>query len=233
MDTKRFTGFGTEQGVNREFRLRRPDGTIRHVRSMAHPVIGETGELTELVGTILDITERKKEEAVREQLRRRLIEAQGDERRRIALDMHDQFGQQLSALAMKLSALKRDRDRRTGFQAELAALEAMTRQLDTDLELIVLRLRPSALDHFELTAALAHYVKRWSDSAGVRPDVVVMDISMPGVNGLTATEMLKTEIPETKVLILTRHTDSSYVQQLLSSGASGYLLKQSRWLQDA
>ena len=61
----------------------------------------------------------------------------------------------------------------------------------------------------------------------LRPDVVVMDISMPGVNGLTATEMLKTQSPNTKVLILTRHTDGSYVEQLLRSGASGYLLKQS------
>ena len=61
----------------------------------------------------------------------------------------------------------------------------------------------------------------------LRPDVVVMDISMPGVNGLKATEMLQTQTPDTKVLILTRHTDSSYVQQLLGAGASGYLLKQS------
>ena len=59
------------------------------------------------------------------------------------------------------------------------------------------------------------------------PDVVVMDISMPRVNGLKATEMLKQQSPATKVLILTRHTDSSYVQQLLGAGASGYLLKQS------
>ena len=61
----------------------------------------------------------------------------------------------------------------------------------------------------------------------LRPDVVVMDISMPGMNGLKATEMLKTQTPDTKVLILTRHTDSSYVQRLLGAGASGYLLKQS------
>ena len=61
----------------------------------------------------------------------------------------------------------------------------------------------------------------------LRPDVVVMDISMPVVNGLKATEMLKTQTPDTRVLILTRHTDSSYVQQLLGAGASGYLLKQS------
>jgi DNA-binding NarL/FixJ family response regulator len=61
----------------------------------------------------------------------------------------------------------------------------------------------------------------------LRPDVVVMDVSMPDLNGLKATETLKKTLPETKVLILTRHTDSSYVQQLLRSGASGYVLKQS------
>jgi DNA-binding NarL/FixJ family response regulator len=61
----------------------------------------------------------------------------------------------------------------------------------------------------------------------LHPDVVIMDISMPALNGLKATEMLKTQTPDTKVLILTRHTESSYVQQLLGSGASGYLLKQS------
>jgi DNA-binding NarL/FixJ family response regulator len=60
-----------------------------------------------------------------------------------------------------------------------------------------------------------------------RPDVVVMDISMPNVNGLQATETMKSVLPDTKVLILTRHTDASYVQRLLRSGASGYVLKRS------
>jgi DNA-binding NarL/FixJ family response regulator len=59
------------------------------------------------------------------------------------------------------------------------------------------------------------------------PDVVVMDISMPELNGLKATERLKELLPEVRVLILTRHSDSSYVQQLLRSGASGYVLKRS------
>jgi DNA-binding NarL/FixJ family response regulator len=61
----------------------------------------------------------------------------------------------------------------------------------------------------------------------LRPDVVVMDVSMPGINGLQASETLKRTLPDTKVLILTRHADSSYVQQLLRSGAKGYVLKQS------
>jgi len=61
----------------------------------------------------------------------------------------------------------------------------------------------------------------------LRPDVVIMDVSMPELDGLKATEALKRLVPNAKILILTRHTDSSYVKQLLTSGASGYVLKQS------
>lgn len=61
----------------------------------------------------------------------------------------------------------------------------------------------------------------------LHPDVVVMDVSMPELNGLKATERLKELRPETNVLALTRHTDESYLQQLLQAGATGYVLKQS------
>jgi DNA-binding NarL/FixJ family response regulator len=59
------------------------------------------------------------------------------------------------------------------------------------------------------------------------PDIVVMDISMPKLNGLKATERLKQVCPQVKVLTLSRHTDYGYLQQLLRAGASGYVLKQS------
>jgi DNA-binding NarL/FixJ family response regulator len=61
----------------------------------------------------------------------------------------------------------------------------------------------------------------------LRPDVVVMDISMPKLDGLKATRKLKELCPEVKVLTLTRHTDDGYLQQLLQAGTNGYLLKQS------
>jgi DNA-binding NarL/FixJ family response regulator len=59
------------------------------------------------------------------------------------------------------------------------------------------------------------------------PDIVVMDVSMPKLNGLKATEKLKELCPQVKVLTLTRHTDDGYLQQLMRAGSSGYVLKQS------
>lgn len=60
-----------------------------------------------------------------------------------------------------------------------------------------------------------------------KPDVVVMDISMPGMNGLAATRALKQAHPGILVVTLTRHTDEAYLQELLRAGASGYVLKRS------
>jgi DNA-binding NarL/FixJ family response regulator len=61
----------------------------------------------------------------------------------------------------------------------------------------------------------------------LEPDVVLMDISMPNLDGLKATAKLKACCPATNVLALTRHKDYSYLQQILRAGASGYVLKQS------
>ncbi len=58
-----------------------------------------------------------------------------------------------------------------------------------------------------------------------RTGVVVMEICMPELNGAKATELIKRDCPETKVLALTVHNDQGYLHQLLKAGASGYVLK--------
>lgn len=58
-----------------------------------------------------------------------------------------------------------------------------------------------------------------------RPHVVVLDISMPGLNGVEVTRRLKAACPEVKVLVLTVHEDKSYSRELLEAGALGYMLK--------
>lgn len=59
----------------------------------------------------------------------------------------------------------------------------------------------------------------------LRPDVVVMDVSMPGVGGVEATERIRRDVPSVRVLALTAHEDRGYLQLLLKAGASGYVLK--------
>lgn len=60
----------------------------------------------------------------------------------------------------------------------------------------------------------------------LRPDVVVMDITMRGTNGLAATREIVKRIPQTKVLVLTMHDSEEYLRQTLEAGATGYVLKQ-------
>ena len=67
-------------------------------------------------------------------------------------------------------------------------------------------------------------IKRYPD---IKPDVVVMDISMPGIGGLEAVTRLLAKDPAAKVLILSAHEDSSHPKRLLKAGAVGYLSKRS------
>lgn len=60
----------------------------------------------------------------------------------------------------------------------------------------------------------------------LRPDVVVMDIAMPKLNGLEATRQILSDAPSSRVLILSAHSDDAYVQRGMDVGAAGYLVKQ-------
>jgi len=61
----------------------------------------------------------------------------------------------------------------------------------------------------------------------VRPDVAIVDISMPGLNGIEVVRRLHAELPETRTLVLTMHEDEEYVLHVVRAGAAGYLLKDS------
>jgi DNA-binding NarL/FixJ family response regulator len=66
-----------------------------------------------------------------------------------------------------------------------------------------------------------------SEAGRLMPDMVIMDVSMPVLNGLKATRRLRNQFPAIMILALTRHSDDGYLQQLLGAGANGYVLKQS------
>jgi DNA-binding NarL/FixJ family response regulator len=65
----------------------------------------------------------------------------------------------------------------------------------------------------------------------LKPDVVIMDVTLPEVNGLAATPEIKKAIPTAEILIFTQHESSQMIREARSAGASGYLLKsQANWL---
>jgi two-component system, NarL family, response regulator NreC len=64
-----------------------------------------------------------------------------------------------------------------------------------------------------------------SKARDLKPDLVLLDLNMPGADGLTILPTLKRDLPEAQVLILTMHDDVSYLQEALQAGAAGYVLK--------
>ena len=65
----------------------------------------------------------------------------------------------------------------------------------------------------------------WHKVKSLQPDILILDITMPDLNGVQATERIKRDAPKVKVLILTAHEDKGFLQQVLQAGASGYMLK--------
>jgi DNA-binding NarL/FixJ family response regulator len=79
---------------------------------------------------------------------------------------------------------------------------------------------------FEVVGEASDGRKAVTQALELHPDVVLMDIAMPGMNGLEATRQILKALPDTKVIILTAHCDDAYVQSAAQSGAVGFLLKQ-------
>lgn len=202
-----------EIGYEVEFRVVRPEGRVRLLHSVGHPVYDEAGKLAEVVGTVLDITESRDAEEERRQLLRRLMAAQEEERRRIARQLHDQMGQDVSALGLMLSTLKA----KYGAQAELGerldSLMVIAKQLSEGIDYLVWELRPTALSDFGLVVASSNYVKSWSEHFGVHAE-----LHTTGMEKYRLTDEVETVLYRVLQEALTnvaKHAEASSVSVLL------------------
>ena len=82
-------------------------------------------------------------------------------------------------------------------------------------------------DDIELVGAASDGAEAVTMAAELRPDVVLMDLSMPGTDGISATERIVAASPEVHVLVLTSFSDQARILDALQAGAEGYLLKHS------
>jgi PAS domain S-box-containing protein len=152
-----------------ECRIIRPDGTVRHIYSFGRPVFNESGELTNYVGTIMDITERKLAEAQLRMLSGRLLQAQDDERRRLARELHDSTAQTLTGLSLQLGVVGGEvntlspRARRA-----LADSVDLIGQASRELSSLSYLLHPPFLDESGLGSAVAWLVDGFSQRSGIK-----------------------------------------------------------------
>jgi PAS domain S-box-containing protein len=107
------------------------------------------------------IQERRQAEEARIEVLHQLVNAQEEERRRIARDIHDQLGQQLTVLRLHLEMLKK-MCRDAEMFAQISEVQKVARRLDADVDFLAWEMRPSALDDLGIAAALDNYLRQWS-----------------------------------------------------------------------
>lgn len=142
--------------------------------SLEMRVVERTGELRDTVEAMLtEVKERRTAEEHARALVGQLVTAQEDERRRISRDLHDLLGQQLTAIRLKLSALKDACGDREELCAQLTVVQELAERVDAEVDFLAWELRPTALDDLGLAAALANYVGEWSKHYNIPAEVQV------------------------------------------------------------
>ncbi len=208
-----------------EFRLRHKEGHYVPVLSRGFPVRREPGgPVVRIVGTHFDLTERKRVDAerTRTELLARLVFAQEDERRRIAREMHDQFGEHLTALSLGIGSLKDACADRSDLRGQVEALDALAQRLDRDVDRLVWELRPTALDDLGLRAALANYIQDWSKRTGIAVDLHTSGLLDHRLSSGTETTLYR--IAQEALTNVAKHARATHVEIILERREDAVLL---------
>ena len=170
-------------GFEAEYRAVLPDGSIRHIHAVGHPVVGASGEVVELVGTNMDVTERKRAERAVRRARERLLQARFsamlEERTRIAREIHDTLLQGFTGVALQLVAATSRVSHPPEAIAALGELIALAQKTLEDARQAVWEMRAPALAGGDFSATLRAAAEDSLRGAGIVLDYTVQGVPRP------------------------------------------------------
>ena len=156
-----------------EYRITLPDGSVRWIASHLRVDRDASRRPVRMLGVSIDVTEQRTAEIAARELSGRLINAQEDERRRIARDLHDDLSQRLSLLAVDLQLLERTQ---SGGQGSMAELASKVQDLSSEVHKVAYRLHPAKLDQLGLVIAARGWCRDVTDQSGVTVEFVSSDV---------------------------------------------------------
>jgi signal transduction histidine kinase len=164
-----------------------------------------------------EMAQREIAERARAELLGQLVFAQEEERRRIGREMHDRFGEHLTALSLRLVALKDRAAQHPDLVEQVEALEGIAASLDHDVDALVWELRPTALDDLGLLAALSHHVRSWSDHTGITAQLHTTGLTESRIDSTAETTLYR--IAQEALTNVARHAQATHVDILLERRA--------------
>ena len=153
------------------YRVTRPEGQMIWLEEAGRAFFTEGGKLVRVVGIAANITDRKRTEQAVLELGGRLLNAQEEERSRVALELHDDIGQELAVLAVQIQGLTN-----RNLRMQIADLQAKIDEISTKVSSLAHQLHSSRLDHLGLAVAAEVFCREFSRQFSLRVDYVGRDV---------------------------------------------------------
>jgi len=161
------------------YRVVRPDGSVIWVERSSRGHFDEQGKILRIVGMVRDITERKGSEEALLSMSRRLIEAQEQERTRIARELHDDIGQRVALLAVNLAQLQQSPLKLFAVRDRIGELQKETSELATDIQTLSHQLHAAKLEHLGIAPVMRGFCQEFGKQTKVRIDFQSQDLPSP------------------------------------------------------
>ncbi len=168
------------QGFSKEYRLRRRDGEYRWMFDLAVPRISSDGTFSGFIGSAIDVTDQKLAQEALEKVSGKLIEAQEQERSRIARELHDDISQRLALLSLELERTYSGSDVSSSRrEARIIDIRRHCSEIAADVQALSHQLHSSKLDYLGLVAAVRSFCAEFSKLKNVNVEFAEEDVPNP------------------------------------------------------